>query len=104
MSHSIYSYDAILHAGDLGYNLDSYSGKMGDDFFNSIQDLVSEFPYMTIPGNHESNLNFTHYRGVTRTPMRSNGFFYSFDLGAAHFVMMDSEAFVGRFHTDLMLE
>jgi hypothetical protein len=102
MMHSIYSYDAILHAGDFGYDLNSLDGKMGDNFMNSIEHLASEFPYMTVPGNHESNLNFTHYKGLFRTP--GPEMYYSFDLGAAHFIMMDSEAFVGRFNTPLMLE
>lgn len=68
---------------------------------NEIQPIAGEIPYMTIPGNHESNTNFTHYKTLFKTP--GSELYYSFDYGHAHFVMMDSEAFVGRFHTERML-
>lgn len=99
---SLQAYDGILHAGDYGYDLTSLDGLMGDNYMKSVEPLVSKFPYFTIPGNHESNGNFTHYKELFKTPGTEN--WYSFDLGHAHFIMMDSEAFVGRFHTDLMLE
>jgi hypothetical protein len=101
-TRDINEYDIIVHAGDYAYDLSSDGGNMGDRYMNSIQDLVSRVPYMTATGNHESHTNFTHYRKLFRTP--GPDLFYSFDLGAAHFIMMDSEAFVGRFHTDLMLK
>ena len=28
-------------------------GKVGDDFMNEIQDIATQIPYMTTPGNHE---------------------------------------------------
>lgn len=94
--------DLVVHAGDYGYDLNSLNGLMGDRFMSSIQDIAAQVPYMTVPGNHESNTNFTHYKNLFKTP--GHELYYSFDLGYAHFVMMDSEAFVGRFHTELMLK
>ena len=100
-TRDINTYDMIIHAGDFAYDLSSKNGTMGDRYMNSIESIVSKVPYMTTTGNHESHTNFTHYKKLFRTP--GPDLFYSFDIGAAHFVMMDSEAFVGRFHTDLML-
>lgn len=64
---------------------------------NSIEYFAARFPYMTAPGNHESYTNFTHYRALFN-PLNQS-LYYSYNLGYAHFIMLDSEAFVGRFHT-----
>lgn len=94
-------YDMIIHAGDFAYDLSSFGGKMGDDYMRSIEPIVAQIPYMTTTGNHESYTNFTHYRGIMKTP--GSELYYSFDLGQVHFVMLDSEAYVGRFHTEEQL-
>lgn len=95
------SYDALIHAGDFAYDLSSFGGQMGDDYMRSIEPIVAQLPYMTTTGNHESYTNFTHYRGIMKTP--GPELYYSFDLGQVHFVMLDSEAYVGRFHTEEQL-
>mmetsp|Transcript_33970 Transcript_33970/g.59193 ORF Transcript_33970/g.59193 Transcript_33970/m.59193 type:complete len:458 (-) Transcript_33970:59-1432(-) len=95
-------FDALLHAGDYGYDLSSLNGTMGDKFMTSMEPVIARLPYMTTTGNHESHTNFTHYLKLFKTP--GQGLHYSFDLGPVHFVMIDSEAYVGRFSTPKKLE
>lgn len=88
---------AMLHLGDIAYDLHDSDGQNGDDFLEQIQPVTSRFPYMVIPGNHEDYRNFTQF--INRFSMPSNsanqgtGMFYSFDLGPAHFTLINTEAF-----------
>lgn len=45
--------DAILHVGDLAYDMFEDEGRQGDRFMNMIQNVATQLPYMTLPGNHE---------------------------------------------------
>ena len=65
--------DAILHIGDIAYNLFEVSklpkkqsfewllllfqddGILGDNFMSMLEDVTTQLPYMTLPGNHESS-------------------------------------------------
>lgn len=86
-------YDAILHVGDLAYDMDSDNGYVGDKFMNMIQPLAAELPYMTCPGNHENAYNFTHYKARFNMPTDMNGdnMFYSFNMGPVHFISLSTE-------------
>lgn len=95
-------YDALLHTGDYAYDLSSLNGTMGDNYMASMEQVIARLPYMTTTGNHESHTNFTHYQALFKTP--GLALHYSFDLGPVHFVMIDSEAYVGRFTTPKKLE
>jgi hypothetical protein len=56
-------FDAVLHLGDIAYNLYSKEGRMGDLFGNDKEDVAAVMPYMTLPRNHEiKNRNGTHYK------------------------------------------
>lgn len=46
--------DAIIHVGDFAYDLHSYGGLVGDTFFQHIEPLAARVPYMTTPGDHET--------------------------------------------------
>ncbi|KAI6189505.1 hypothetical protein M3Y97_00015700 [Aphelenchoides bicaudatus] len=48
-------------------------------------------PYLTSVGNHEQIYNFSHYVNRFTAPGSDHGLFYSFDLGAAHFIALSSE-------------
>ncbi len=48
------TFDAILHVGDFGYDLDSDNGHVGDEFMRQIESVAAYVPYMTCAGNHES--------------------------------------------------
>jgi hypothetical protein len=90
-------YDAILHIGDIAYDLDKDSGKVGDLFMQEIEPIAANVPYQVCVGNHEDKKNFTHY--LNRFTMidahtgHINNHYYSFDLGTAHFIMFSTELY-----------
>jgi hypothetical protein len=51
---------AVIHSGDISY-ADGYEPHW-DVFFNKIQPIASQIPYMVTPGNHEFWFNFTSYK------------------------------------------
>jgi len=82
-------YSSIWHLGDLAYNLHSHSGKRGDEFFLSIESVVSERPFMAVPGNHEVHGRFRHYDSRMEFPsLTDNNLYYSLDVGKAHVIML----------------
>ncbi|XP_065920906.1 acid phosphatase type 7-like isoform X2 [Dysidea avara] len=86
-------FDAILHIGDFAYDLASADGSIGDKFMNKIQVLATQIPYMTAPGNHENAYNFSHYIHRFTMPGGHANFYYSWDLGNAHFVVFSTEVY-----------
>ncbi|XP_074660945.1 acid phosphatase type 7-like [Tubulanus polymorphus] len=88
------AYDAVLHLGDIAYNIEPN----GDSFMRKMEPLVSQLLYLTIPGNHENQSLFKHYRhrfslpGV-KWPIPTGEMRYSFDLGKTHFVFYDTELY-----------
>lgn len=94
--------DAILHIGDFAYDLHEKNGQVGDDFLRMMQPVASRIPYMTIPGNHEIHLNFTHYRKRFQMPdngfNEGSGFFYSLNVGPVHVIMFNTEIMLGLLH------
>ncbi|XP_074602984.1 acid phosphatase type 7-like [Brevipalpus obovatus] len=90
-------FDAILHVGDLAYDLDDDCGRKGDRFMNLIQPIAAHVPYMVCPGNHEMANNFSHYnnRFSMIDPHSGNiaNLFYSFNMGPIHVVSISTEAY-----------
>jgi hypothetical protein len=39
----------------MAYDMDTDNGRYGDQYMNSIESIAAYIPYMTCPGNHESN-------------------------------------------------
>ena len=98
-------FDAILHLGDLAYDLDSFDGLVGDSWLRMIEPLTSTLPYMTLPGNHENWNNCSHYKNRFIMPYneanQGTGYFYSFNLGRAHYVMINTELYLdGDLHNE----
>jgi hypothetical protein len=88
--------DAVLHCGDLAYDLDTSDGRNGDAWMRDVEPIAARVPYMVSAGNHERAYNFSHYRARFATPgegVRSENHYYSFDLGPAHVVTYNAEAF-----------
>jgi len=84
--------DMVAHIGDFGYDLQDDEGKNGDEFLKRIEPIAGYVPYMTVPGNHESHVNFTQYKNRFSMPQRSpEEMFYSFNLGPVHYVMINTE-------------
>ena len=44
------SFDAVLHCGDLAYDLNSDGGRRGDRWLNRVQGMAAATPYLVSPG------------------------------------------------------
>ncbi|KAI6193172.1 Purple acid phosphatase [Aphelenchoides besseyi] len=78
------AFDMVIHNGDIAYDLDRNNGSVGDEFMRQIEPMSAYVPYMVTAGNHEQ---------VTDTSAPDLNLYFSFDLGAAHFVTINSEAY-----------
>ncbi len=80
----------ILHTGDLVGDGESLSD--WDAFFHITEDLISNVPFMPAIGNHEDNapLYFNLFAVPNDVPP-SNGQWYSFDVGCAHYVALSTD-------------
>jgi len=85
--------DAIIHVGDMAYDMYEDEGRRGDLFMQQVEPVASMVPYMTCPGNHEWHYNFSNYRARfgKSMPGREEDMFFSFDLGPVHFVSVSTE-------------
>lgn len=99
-------WDAVLHAGDLAYDLDLSEGRIGNEFMATIEPMSSKFPWMTCPGNHEAQpdhsfANYLHRFAGLKEPAKNSGStdlrWYSVDDNVdqtgVHIVSLDSELF-----------
>jgi len=88
-------YDAMLHVGDIAYNMDTENGAVGDAFMEMIEPIAAYVQYMTVPGNHEAAYDFLQYRSRFSMPnyASTESLYYSFDLGPVHFVAVDTELY-----------
>ncbi|KAL5021265.1 hypothetical protein ScPMuIL_000420 [Solemya velum] len=92
-------YNSILHLGDIAYNLRDDGGRLGDQFMQRIQSMASKVPYLTSPGNHESDDDtFLQYRyrfsmPHTDYPIPLDRMWYSVDIGPIHFISYSTEVF-----------
>ena len=90
----------LIHAGDITY-ADRYGGHTRNnsyvwvDYMNKMEPIASRVPYMTAPGNHESEFNFTAYVNWFKMPSiesySSSPFWYSFDYMGIHFLSFSTE-------------
>jgi acid phosphatase type 7 len=89
---------AIVHLGDIGYNLDSSEGMVGDKFLDMVEPVAASHAYFTVPGNHERFDNFTSYSHRFKMPVNAEnqgtGYFYSLDIGPVHYVFLNSNAYL----------
>jgi hypothetical protein len=87
--------DAVLHLGDIAYDLESYFPGVSRAFFKEIEAVASVLPYMVLPGNHEITDDYSQYKSTFRMPVTpansGSNLFYSFNFGRAHFLMYCSE-------------
>eukprot|EP01062_Namystynia_karyoxenos_P037883 TRINITY_DN27551_c0_g1_i2.p1 TRINITY_DN27551_c0_g1~~TRINITY_DN27551_c0_g1_i2.p1 ORF type:complete len:471 (+),score=150.90 TRINITY_DN27551_c0_g1_i2:176-1414(+) len=114
-------FDWVWHVGDISYADDAFGHKdclVGfcyekayNGFMNWVQNISAVMPYMTLPGNHESEChsplcvsdpelrkalgNFTAYNTRFHMPSAQSGgrasMWYSFDYGPVHFVGINTE-------------
>ncbi|XP_064610671.1 acid phosphatase type 7-like isoform X1 [Liolophura sinensis] len=92
-------YTAVLHLGDIAYQLESDGGMRGDKFMDMIEPIASRVPYLTTPGNHEvAQDTFVHYRyrfstPTTGWPIPLKNMWYSIDIGPVHLISYNTEVF-----------
>ena len=90
-------YEALLHCGDIAYDLDSRDGVSADEWFQRIQPVAASVPYLVSPGNHEEQRNFTQFRARFHMPGASSsgseGLFWSVDIGPLHLVSYNTEVY-----------
>jgi hypothetical protein len=119
------STDLTLHAGDVAYADDSFilpSCWLGfcyedtyDNYMDWLENVSDNKPYMTAPGNHESEChspsclfdwsvkhslsNFSAYNARFAMPSAESGgvgnMWYSFDYASVHFVFVNTETDFG---------
>lgn len=85
---------AIVHAGDVAYDLATNHATWGDTYMNSIQKVASSIPYMVVAGNHEADDNYVNYNARFRMP--NNGYYYTWTSGLVRFLGIDTEIFINR--------
>jgi hypothetical protein len=91
-----WQYDALFHAGDIAYNLETENGRRGDGFMRDIEPIASALPYMVAVGNHEKDQNFTSYKHRFHMPQGHDSMYYSLNLGPVHVLVYSSEVFCGK--------
>ncbi|RMZ98494.1 iron zinc purple acid phosphatase [Brachionus plicatilis] len=91
-------YDSILHVGDFAYDMATDNARVGDAFFNQMQPIAAYVPYMTCPGNHEWQYNFSNYVSKFSMPNGDgtkfggdNNLFYSINIGPIHLISFSTE-------------
>lgn len=84
-------YDAVIHVGDMAYDMAEDNGVRGDIFMEQIEPIASMVPYMTCPGNHEWHYNFSNYKARFNMPGDNRNMFFSFNIGPVHFVSVSTE-------------
>ncbi len=88
-------FNFIFHLGDIGYDLNSYFGMVGDIFLSKMEFIISKIPYMTIAGNHESFANFSEYKNRFSMPNYNNNvnFFYTIEKPPIKMININTEIF-----------
>lgn len=99
------SVDAVVSMGDYAYDLHLADGRVGDIFMEEMEPIAASVPFMVAPGNHETHDVFSHYSErfrnmptttgtvLTRNGVAPNNWFYSFDVGLVHFVVISTEIY-----------
>ena len=83
--------DLIVYLGDMAFNVDDQLYQKGNSFFNEIQNFAAYIPFMPTAGTREIANNFEYYNKMIGSPFENiyNDFFYSFNIGYAHFVQIN---------------
>ncbi len=109
----IYPHDFIIGVGDIAYNSGSFA-EFDSNFFgqmsgkldaNPANGILYSRPYFSSLGNHDYNndvqnlpqayLSSFDYPVMDGIPLEDRERYYSFDVGSAHIVILDSMKFTG---------
>ena len=94
-------FDYGLHIGDISYDLFTNKSTVGNEFMRQVSAVYKHKPLMVAAGNHEHNDNFTQYTQRFKAQEEYAGansgsgtsFFYSFDVGLIHYVIINTEVY-----------
>ena len=77
---------------------------MGNLFLSQVKPIASHIPYMTVPGNHESNFNFIHYKSRFSMPnhTETDNMYYTLEFPNIKFICFSSEAYYYKGQDDLI--
>ena len=97
---------AVFLLGDMAYDLDTAQGAVGDQFLTEVEAIAAYSPTMVAVGNHEAAKEFEDYTVRFQNMPATNGtiatagaaglrnnWFYSFDIGPAHIVVLSTEVY-----------
>jgi hypothetical protein len=110
-------FDAVLHVGDIAYDLREGAGRTGDEFLVDMEEVASSVPYMTCPGNHERDCvsssggrqkpigsctdpPYTNYRARFAMPTPPaklplpTPMYWSTDIGAVHVIALNTDTYL----------
>lgn len=83
----------ILHGGDISFGTGYQHEQYEENWFNKIPDILPSVPVYYIPGNHDDGPFFESYftdPQAAHVHSMAGGSAFSFEYGAAHIVMADS--------------
>ncbi|OQR82150.1 calcineurin-like phosphoesterase [Thraustotheca clavata] len=104
--------DAVVSVGDYAYDLHNNKGMVGDIFMSEIEPIAANVPFMVAMGNHEAKDRFVHYTNrfqlmpanagtvVVKGQELSNNWFYSYNVGLVHFVVLNTEIYFRKHKED----
>ncbi|MGB9772048.1 MAG: metallophosphoesterase [Candidatus Kapaibacteriota bacterium] len=83
--------DILLYTGDLCFSGKYFEWKQ-EFFTEEEQNLIATAPFYNALGNHEAKTNLTEVFLQAPESASNNEFYYSFDYGDAHFLILNTEA------------
>lgn len=99
----IYKYDLLVFCGDLAYDIQDENGKRGDDYFENMEKVFTQSPFILTPGNHE-NFDLTRmlttrfWMPGTMSPMDNN--LFSFQVHDIMFTTLNFDVPLNLFDQD----
>jgi hypothetical protein len=100
-AHSEETIDFVLHSGDIAYADGNQT--MWDDWQQQMQPITKNIPYMFSVGNHEVYDGFIAFEKrftmpSTATDPSGGNFYYSYNYGPVHIIVLDSESTSFKHH------
>jgi len=99
-------YQQVIHVGDFAYDFNDQDGRVGDNFMIQMEPIASSVPYMVTAGNHEHQMNFSHYKyrflgvtqGLAQNSKSTTNLWYSWNAEWVHFVVIDTEMYAFNYN------
>lgn len=111
---------AMVHLGDLAYNLAMQNGSRGDGYMYALEPVLSRIPWLSVIGNHElegspfgaycSEQTYCEGRYLNQTAglrvagdasLSFTNEYYSIDVGPVHFISLSAMPYLGLGRSDL---